>query len=175
MAGPGDVNLLHGGHLIAGAAPSFAADNGSTTAAVSVRSGPDTGYPLAGKEPAGPSSPCSAKGRTESVHRLGRLAQHRCHRRMPDPVRLRRTIRGQHPRALLQRTVRTVRRASRGLPVQLSSRPRGLSGGVECKPYSYRHHPARWSARLLRRGLRSRARRRIHLERAGDRNPWLRR
>ncbi len=53
MAGPGDVNLLHGGHLIAGAAPSFAADNGSTTAAVSVRSGPDTGYPLAGKEPAG--------------------------------------------------------------------------------------------------------------------------
>ncbi len=53
MAGRGGVNLLHGGHLIAGAAPSFAAGNYSTTASVTVRSGPDTGYPLAGKEPAG--------------------------------------------------------------------------------------------------------------------------
>lgn len=53
MAGPGGVNLLHGGHLIAGAAPSFAAGNCSTTASVTVRSGPGTGYPLAGKEPAG--------------------------------------------------------------------------------------------------------------------------
>ena len=53
MAGPGGVNLLHGGHLIAGAAPSFAAGNCSTTASVNVRSRPDTGYPLAGTEPAG--------------------------------------------------------------------------------------------------------------------------
>jgi uncharacterized protein YraI len=53
VAGPGGVNLLHGGHLIAGVAPSFAAGNCSTTASVNVRSGPDTGYPLAGKEPAG--------------------------------------------------------------------------------------------------------------------------
>jgi hypothetical protein len=53
VAGPGGVNLLHGGHLIAGAAPSFAAGNCSTTASVTVRSGPGTGYPLAGKEPAG--------------------------------------------------------------------------------------------------------------------------
>jgi len=39
--------------IAAGAAPSFAAGTYSTTAAVNVRSGPGTGNPLVGKEPAG--------------------------------------------------------------------------------------------------------------------------
>ena len=39
--------------IAAGAAPSFAAGNYSTTAPVNVRSGPGTGYPLVGKEPIG--------------------------------------------------------------------------------------------------------------------------
>jgi hypothetical protein len=39
--------------IAAGAAPSLAAGTYSTTASVNVRSGPSTGYPLVGKEPAG--------------------------------------------------------------------------------------------------------------------------
>jgi len=39
--------------IAAGAAPSLAAGTYSTTASVNVRSGPGTGYPFAGKEPAG--------------------------------------------------------------------------------------------------------------------------
>ncbi len=39
--------------IAAGAAPSFAAGTYSTTASVNVRSGPGTGYPLVGREPAG--------------------------------------------------------------------------------------------------------------------------
>jgi uncharacterized protein YgiM (DUF1202 family) len=39
--------------IAAGAAPSFAAGTYSTTASVNVRSGPGTGYPPVGREPAG--------------------------------------------------------------------------------------------------------------------------
>jgi hypothetical protein len=208
VAGPGGVNLLHGGPLTAGAAPRLVAGNCSTTASVNVRSRPDTGYPLVGKEPAGAQFTLQCQWQGGSDVSLGIDVTAECRTQYGYGAVSAASTPGSawswHCHWNI--TPQMQKAANWAISEKNSPNPTwsdhfGHYWSGRCEQFAEQaegfqfSHPsalADYQAELnashihtgtipplerspLRRGQRSRARRRIHRERPGDRHPWLRR